>query len=218
MLSRMSPRTADLGVRNALVDAAARLLAEEGPAALTTRRLAEVVGTSTTAVYTHFRGMRELRRALRVEGFDRFAAILAAVEVRDDPVEELAELSAAYLVNAAKNPHLYRFMFMERPADEDSDVGLHTFERLVDATERAIRAGRFRKEKPHRLATQMWVSAHGVMTLNLSGVLTLDQAADLVRDTSLTLFIGFGDDPAAARKSLARGRRRAPQPGPTERS
>src|SRR5947209_3190795 len=44
--------TADLATQ--LVDAAGRILAAEGAAALTLRRLAQTAGTSTMAVYTLF--------------------------------------------------------------------------------------------------------------------------------------------------------------------
>ena len=44
------PRSADPEVGAALVEAAARILAEEGPAALTTRRVATEARTSTMAV------------------------------------------------------------------------------------------------------------------------------------------------------------------------
>ncbi|MGH8570384.1 MAG: helix-turn-helix domain-containing protein, partial [Gammaproteobacteria bacterium] len=67
----MSPRAADERVRLALIEAAARVLARDGPDALTTRRLASEVGTSTMALYTHFGGMDDLRRAVRLEWFER---------------------------------------------------------------------------------------------------------------------------------------------------
>src|SRR5436189_5969729 len=60
------PRSTQL--RSALIEAAARLIAAKGAAGMTLRGLAEEVGTSTMAVYTHFGGMPELRRAVRREG------------------------------------------------------------------------------------------------------------------------------------------------------
>jgi AcrR family transcriptional regulator len=47
-----------------LIDRAARLFSEAGPAALTTRRLAAEAGTSTMAIYTHFGSMSELIREI----------------------------------------------------------------------------------------------------------------------------------------------------------
>src|SRR5688572_6299691 len=109
----MSPKPADPAVRVALIEAAARLIAAEGPARLTLRRLAHEVGTSTMAVYTHFGGMDEVRREVRREGFARLGAHLSGTPTTDDPVADLGLLGVAYYVNAVTNPNLYRAMFME---------------------------------------------------------------------------------------------------------
>ncbi|WP_238598152.1 TetR/AcrR family transcriptional regulator [Saccharothrix sp. ALI-22-I] len=52
-LVEVSPRRSDPRARTALIDIAARLLAAEGPQALSTRRIAADAGSSTMAVYTH---------------------------------------------------------------------------------------------------------------------------------------------------------------------
>src|SRR6476659_8739147 len=96
----MSPKTADPNVRTALVETAARLLTEEGPSALTTRRLAREVGASTMAVYTHFGGMDELLGAMSVEGFRRLARRLNRVKQTEDTVADVVELGRAYRRNA----------------------------------------------------------------------------------------------------------------------
>src|SRR3954468_19161786 len=83
-------------LRDALIAAAARLVATEGPSALTLRRVAEEVGTSTMAIYTHFGGMPELRRAVRREGYASLAAAGAGVEETDDPVYDVAMLGRVY--------------------------------------------------------------------------------------------------------------------------
>ena len=200
----MSPKASDPRIHSALIDAAARLLAEGGPGALTTRALAAEVGTSTMAVYTYFRGMDELRAAVRKEGFERLAAWLDAVAPSDDPVADVAALGAAYTSNAVENPHLYRFMFVEPLRDQDPEVGVETFERLVADVARAVSAGRF-EGKPAELATQLWVVVHGTVTLYLAGLLSLDQLVDSSTEMALNLFTAFGDDPARARRSMGRG-------------
>jgi AcrR family transcriptional regulator len=86
------------------VEAAARLLAHEGPHALTTRRLAAEVGTSTMAVYSRFGSMDEVRRAVRREGFARLVADLDAAPASDDPVADLVATDASYLANGLSNP------------------------------------------------------------------------------------------------------------------
>lgn len=198
------PKAADPHIRTALIDSAARLLAD-GPEALTTRRLAEAVGTSTMAVYTYFRGMVDLRRAVRKEGFDRLAAHLDAVTPSEDPVADVAASGGAYVFNALANAHLYRFMFME-PIDVGDEVGEATFETLVAGVERSIQAGRFDKADPYALATQLWAMTHGIVTLHLARLLTLDEAIECMTEMGKNLFVGFGDDPASAQRSIERAR------------
>ncbi|MGH2746971.1 MAG: TetR/AcrR family transcriptional regulator [Actinomycetota bacterium] len=203
----MSPRPPDPLVRTALIDAAARLLIEHGPDSLTTRRLASEVGTSTMAVYTYFKGMDELRSAVAREGFERLAQHLDAVTQTADSVADVAALGAAYFVNAIANPYLYHFMFLERP-DDDPEVGHETFERLVAAVERAVEDRRFREADPWKLATQLWAMAHGIVTLHLSGLLSLEEATESFGEMGFNLFVAFGDDIDTARRSIeeARGR------------
>src|SRR5437764_14897109 len=112
-------RNGNSSLRPALIEAAARLIATEGAAGLTLRRVAEEVGTSTMAIYTYFGGMPELRRAVRQEGFSRLAARAAQLGESDDPVADLAGLGLAYYQIAMSNPHLYRALYMEQPLDAD---------------------------------------------------------------------------------------------------
>lgn len=198
----MSPKPPDPSVRTALIEAAARLLATGGPSALTTRGLAAEVGTSTMAVYTYFSGMAELRHAVRKEGFERLARWLDGVATTPDPVADVASMGVAYISNALTNPHLYRFMFVEPPIDEDPEVGMNTFETLVGGVARAIEAERFAHADAVALATQLWVVTHGTVTLHLSGLLSLDDLAECAAAMALNLFIAFGDDPIAARRSV----------------
>ncbi len=197
----MSPKAGDPQVRSALIDAAARLLIQHGPDALTTRRLGAEVGTSTMAIYTYFNGMDELRGAVAREGFNRLAEWLDTVERTDDPVADLVSQGVAYFLNATANPHLYHFMFVERPPD-DPDCGYETFERCIAGCARAVEAGRFAKADPERLASQLWAATHGIVMLHLANMFTIDEALDLSAEMGLNLFVAFGDDREKARRSM----------------
>lgn len=204
----MSPKAADPALRMALLETAARLIAEDGSPGLSLRRLAAEVGTSTMAVYTHFGGMTELRQAVRREGFARLADHLAQVSATTDPVADLGLLGWRYYLNATTNPHLYRAMFMEHVDDCEQDVGMDTFQSLVDGVERCIQAGRFRQAQPVDLAMQLWSLSHGTVALHLAGLLSADQALRTSAATSLNLFVAFGDDPELAAKSMKATNRR----------
>jgi AcrR family transcriptional regulator len=212
ILMRQWSETDGGSLRTGLIAAAARLIATEGAPALTLRRLADEVGTSTMAIYTHFGGMPELRRAVRREGFARLAAQLAEARASDDPVVDLGRLGRVYYANAVGDPDLYRVAFMEQPLDEaDAAIGTEAFQALVACVERCIAAGRFTAANATDLATEFWAMGHGVITLQLSHLLTAAQALRCLDAAVLRLVCGFGDDPDAAKRSLQRARRRREQ-------
>jgi len=205
----MSPKTADPETREALIEAAARLLAEEGPTALSTRRLATEVGTSTMAVYTHFGGMDELHRAVREEGFARLMSHLRSVPATGDPVADLTALGWAYSFNALANPHLYRAIFLDAPIDDaETLIGRSTFERLIATVARCIEAGRFQPADPESLAVQLWTAGHGMICAVLAHVLSIEQVIVHFSAMARNLYVGFGDHPDSALRSITQARQR----------
>jgi len=165
----------DIDVRRRLLESAAQVLGEEGPAALSTRRLAREAGTSTMAVYTHFGGMPALVREIAAEGFARLYDRVAAVEPSDDALDDLRRMAVAYRANALAHPHIYAVMFGSaslggyRLHDEELDVGLTAFGQLVAATEWAMALGQLRRDDPASVAGQFWSALHGYVMLELSG-------------------------------------------------
>lgn len=158
--------------RQRLIEAAARLLGEDGPTALSTRRLARETETSTMAVYTHFGGMPALVGAVVAEGFARLEQRVGAVPATDDPLADLRAVAAAYRDNARDNPHLYAVMFGSVPlglelTDEQREVGRPAFEQLVAAVARAGAAEL--RVPPAEAAAQFWSALHGYVMLEHGG-------------------------------------------------
>jgi AcrR family transcriptional regulator len=211
----MSPRPADPELPANLIETAARLLAEEGPGALSTRRLAAEVGTSTMAVYTYFGGMDDLVRAMVREGFAKLDDRMSAVAETEDPASDVAALGLAYRRNAIEHRHLYSVMFGGsnlagfRLTDEDRQHGRYAMETLVRAVARCMAAGRFRTGDAELVAHQMWISVHGLVTLEAGGYLIDPYDADICFDAQVGgLLIGAGDEAAAATRSVAASRTR----------
>jgi AcrR family transcriptional regulator len=193
------PRARDYEeLRQALVDAGGRLLASEGPQALTTRRVAQAAGTSTTAVYNLFGDKAGLVRAMFLEGFDRLARAFAAVPRTDDPVADLVALGRAYRANARANPHLYELMF-GRPVpgflpDEATLARTRgTYDDLVRTIRRCIDAGRFEAVDADRVAVHLNGLAHGLTSLELRGSLGAAEEVDRHWDAAVEATLrGYG--------------------------
>ena len=205
----MSPRKVDPAARATLIEIAARLLAEEGPRTLSTRRIAAEAGSSTMAVYTHFGGMNGLVREIVHEGFARLEQYLSRVRQTDDPVADIALYGRAYRHNALANPHLYTVMFGGSSlsgfelTDEDRQYGRFTLTSVIECAGRCIDAKRFRPGDPVLLAHHMWLATHGLLNLELGDYLVEPWDADTCYETQLVaLMIGAGDDPAAAARSV----------------
>ncbi|MDR7274586.1 TetR/AcrR family transcriptional regulator [Catenuloplanes atrovinosus] len=206
----MSPRTADPALRTRLIETAARIIAEEGPAALTSRRLAAEVGASTMAVFSRFPSMAALHRAVREEGFGRLNARLDALPVSADPVADLVAAGDVLFTDGVRSPHLHRAMFVDRPP-EDDDLGVGTYRRLVALVRRCVAAGRFPEAGQLPAAAEMWAAQlwsmrQGLVAMAVAGLLPLDQVRFVLDDMTLRLLVGYGDDPARARASMAPGR------------
>lgn len=171
--------TADLAAR--LVDEAGRLLAREGAAALTLRRLAAASGTSTMAVYTLYGDKQGLLAAMYRAGFERLGdALRAAADGHPDPLDALVALGHAYRDTALANPHLYDLMFGAAvpgfvPDEGGRAVADAAYQPLVDGVRRCLDAAEMAGTPAERIALHLWAVSHGMVSLELAGHL---EAAD----------------------------------------
>lgn len=187
--------------RELLVEAAARVLTEEGRPAVTARRVAKETGTSTMAVYTHFGSMDDLLAAVLALGFARFHRKLAAVGTSDDPLRDLDRLGVAYRRFARAEPDLYRAMFggelrFDSLTAEQAEQAASTFGLLRDAVARAADAQRVAVD-PEAGARQLWAAVHGFVLLELAGLLAERRPARAYEALLATLGRGLATAPAA---------------------
>jgi AcrR family transcriptional regulator len=200
--------TDDRDMRTRLLDAAARLLAQEGPAALTTRRVAREAGTSSMAVYTQFGSMPQLVREIVREGFRRLADHLERAPAGEDAVADLGALAVAYREHAVESPQIYGVMFGTASlggyslTTQDMVDGRYTLDRLSAATTRAIDQGRLSGDAA-LIANRFWAATHGYVTLELAGYYDVSAGAleAVLVPMLVALAVGHGDDPELAERS-----------------
>jgi AcrR family transcriptional regulator len=172
-------------LRLGILDAAGRLLVEEGPEALSMRRVAREMNASTQVLYTMFGGKDGLANELFLEGFRRLAGAHREVPRSEDPLRYLQDLLEAYFVNALANPNYYRVMFSDaipgfRPSEETINRAWRTFDTVVEAVRACARAGLFAREvagETREAALSLWSAAHGVASLHLTGHLPDEEEA-----------------------------------------
>jgi AcrR family transcriptional regulator len=192
------PKLHDDALRVRLLEQAVRTLSEDGPEGLRLRKLAADVGTSTTAVYSLFGGKPGLLDALFDEAFARFGRRLSEIEITGDPLADVIALGLAYRANALAEPHFYQVMFGPlggalTPSAESRARAESTFLPLVDAVRRAVDAGQLRDADPTLIATTMWATIHGLVSLELRALLPPDagDAAEIYRQTMRAMGEGW---------------------------
>ncbi|QHT55432.1 TetR/AcrR family transcriptional regulator [Cellulomonas sp. H30R-01] len=191
------PRLHDDALRARLLDATSRAISRGGPDAVTVRDVATAAGTSASAVYSLFGGRDALLQAVGAEAAARFAASLAAAARTDDPGEDLLALGLAYRRWAVDEPHFYRVMFGTRPADEPAVASVTqdaTFRVLRDSALAVLRAAGApdADERAARAAEGLWALVHGLVDLELGGLLPGDAEAATARYESVLRAAGPG--------------------------
>ncbi len=152
-----------------LLRAANHVLAHEGPAALTVRRIASVAGVSTMNVYSRFGGKDGVVEHLYVEGFKRLSDALGSISVTDDPMVDLRSSGEAYRRFALEHPTYYAVMFdAVVEFDPSPQAVAHaggTLQLLADRLARAMDAGLLTAADPVMTAASVWAACHGVVSL-----------------------------------------------------
>jgi AcrR family transcriptional regulator len=167
------PRTDD-DQSHAILEAASRILSEEGAGALTVRRIASEAGCSTMGLYSRFGGKDGVVDELYVEGFRHLCEGMSAMPKTDDPVADLVTCARAYRDTALEHATHYMVMFGGAvpefvPSKPSLHVAQDAFLRLVANVQRCIDAEAFSGDAAE-IAEIWWGAMHGLVMLELVGI------------------------------------------------
>lgn len=172
-------------LRRALLDAAVRILDDEGASALTLREVARRVGVTPAAPYHHFADKEAILAALAEEGFVKLndAMVAARDAAGPKPAARLSAMGMAYVRVAAAHPAHFRVMF-NRLVDISRFPTLHTaadraLATLVDEIAEGQRAGALRRGDPMEMAVVAWSTTHGLAMLWVEGALKMSEDEDM---------------------------------------
>lgn len=166
------PRTNDDTVKERLVECATELLATRPQESVTVRAVATAAGTSTAAVYSLFGGKDGLIEAVRDEAVTGLFQSLAAVPTSEAPLADIYALAAAYRRWGREHSHLYSVLFGGVQSFKPSGaVGTSDPVRpLIVAIDRAVTESVLDGQATS-IALSLWVTLHGLVTLELAGAL-----------------------------------------------
>lgn len=159
-----------------LCDVAAHLFAEHGAENVSMRQIAAAMGISPMTPYRYFTSRDDILAAVRIRGFEAFAAALeqAYADTSGDSAAKAMAAGRAYVDFAFANPNTYRLMFGTKQQDDDLSEGP-----LGEAVTRARRTlaiygdGLVMQGVSERSARAMenliWSALHGAVMLELAG-------------------------------------------------
>jgi AcrR family transcriptional regulator len=171
----------------AILDAARRIISEDGPDGLSMRAIAERIDYSAAGLYEYFGGKDEIIHAVCGQGHARLTATMQRVDPGLPATEYLVEIGQAYIDFAVRNPDYFVLMFtdpesgpppgmrredvLQQMTDEGSSFGL-----LLRAIQRGIDDGIFIVQPGYdtlEMAHTAWSIVHGMAMLRIGNARSL---------------------------------------------
>jgi AcrR family transcriptional regulator len=182
-------------LRKLVVDAAATLLQEEGPEAVTVRKVSQKMGCSTKIIYSLFVNKEGLAQQLYLDGCKLLANEFETTPQAADPVQHMMNLGETFWQFGQRYSSYYKLMFggafADFKPDEESVHGTVTAMRqlitvISSAQEQGRIPGQYDTESIVRI---VWASLHGVIHLYHGGHLGDVQSAHAVYRQTLSLIV-----------------------------
>lgn len=160
-------------LRKNVIDAACILLAEEGPEAVTVRRVAQKLSCSTKIIYSIFGSKDGLANEMYLDGCRLLAESFQQVPVTS-VLADLEALCWAYWEFAQLHSAYYKMMFggalSDFKPDEQSLEGTTTaLSQILQTVIHAMEQGALKEHDPLLVVRMFWSALHGVIHLQFAG-------------------------------------------------
>ncbi|GDX15258.1 hypothetical protein LBMAG03_13570 [Actinomycetes bacterium] len=162
-------------LRDRVIKAAVRYIADSGPDGLSFRQIAADAGVSHQAPYHHFGDRSAIFTEIAREGFQKFTEVMSSPARRDEDSNLAVRMCERYVDFALTNKGYFRVMFRsdlcqmdespetQRAADEAFDTLLFAVGEILGSSASI--------DEIRVQATAMWSVAHGLATLLIDGPL-----------------------------------------------
>ena len=153
--------------REAIVEAAERIILDEGIGELRARRLAAEAGVALGTPVNLFGSIENVVAAVNARTFDRLADALDAVPRLSDPQDDLVTLGRAYAAFVSEQPRLWAAVFEGHVGEMGSNPNDERVAGLLARLDERVTAslGTDRKSE----ARVLWGAVHGLVSLSVTG-------------------------------------------------
>jgi AcrR family transcriptional regulator len=153
------------------LEAAERIIENEGYAGLSARKVASAIGYTVGSLYFVFRNLDELIIRINGRTLDQLYSVL--INSLSDcrlPQQCVSALGDAYLDFAAHHPHRWRMIFEHQPRDDSlsMDFNREKIERFYELVEKQLIALAARPNEEIVLASRaLWNGLHGIAVMTI---------------------------------------------------
>lgn len=173
-------------LRETLLEAAIRLIAEVGPTAFTLREVARRASVSHNAPYRHFQSKEALLASVGSQGFRELnEAMLQAAEKQASNLDRLKRAGVAYVAFALRRPEHFTVMFdapVPKGKHPDSTAASkESFDTLVKLVKNCQDEGQLPCGNSSEFALLAWTMVHGIAKLATTGRLPYQSKAEILK-------------------------------------
>lgn len=155
-----------MGTREDIVDTCTRLIASEGLAALSLRKVADAVGIRAPSIYQHFDSKEALLAAARQTALQALAWAMAQGRSGRTARQRLMSTAMGYRVFAQQQPHFFALLFQHsesgRSTLAQAPEANSPYRLLLDDVQAFLGDG---ADDAEHLALGIWSLLHGAAVL-----------------------------------------------------
>lgn len=203
MLVKMGrPKEHDERTAHALLEAAEALVRSGGADAVSVRRVADEIGTSTRAVYSLFGSKEGLLAALGTRAWELIGEGLDQLPITNDPAQDLVNVGAVVFRDFAINhPSMFRIAVRRTVGPHELDEAfrptrIQALHGLRARVERLAQAGLLNGRPVRDVIRQFHALCEGLAALELRGVILQQEGARVWQDALGALVAGFASPPS----------------------
>lgn len=180
--------------RATVVEAAARLVDEEGIEQLTLGRLAERLGVRTPSLYNHVAGLPGLKHDLALYCLRELLDGLTQATIGKSRAEAIFALANSYRAYARETPGRYA-LTLQAPGPGDQPL-LAIAQQLVDVLRAVLAPYKLSEEDAIHAIRSLRSIVHGFVSLEVAGGFAMPVDLDASFHWLINLFIAGLDHPA----------------------
>ena len=172
---------ADENTADRIARVALSILEEEGPDAVTMRRVAQAVGITPMAIYHHFPNREALLNSITDREFTKLLNYIQAHSLRGNAEARLIAVMDGYVDYALAQPRVFDYVFSRvrqgaRQFPEDFRARRSpTLNPVADALAKEMEKGTLKKDDVWEVAFGLWAHVHGYVVLYRGGRIGLSE-------------------------------------------